>query len=188
MILEQVRQEVRKNQLASAGKEVKTITWDGDTTGKVVIPDFATNRDDSSFVRVYDKFSAITKESIKRIVIDMNGVQQELPKSMYTVVEQEGLLFISDTGASIVFAILVPAGFEEIGFVEGIYFFSGFMYTGWGTDEVAIVEIELELETIHPIPQEYIPPLDRLILNGADGNQYALTITDGALSVAPVTT
>lgn len=43
-------------------------------------------------------------------------------------------------------------------------------------------------ETIHPIPQEYIPPLDRLILNGADGNQYALTITDGAISVAPVTT
>lgn len=41
---------------------------------------------------------------------------------------------------------------------------------------------------IHPIPQEYIPPLDRLILNGADGNQYALTITDGAISVAPVTT
>ena len=40
----------------------------------------------------------------------------------------------------------------------------------------------------YPIPQEYIPPLDRLILNGADGKQYALTVTDGAISVAPVTT
>lgn len=74
-----------------------------------------------------------------------------------------------------------------------IYFSGQFCGFAWqesktGTTTDTTISITTETETIHPIPAEYIPPLDRLILNGADGNQYALTITDGALSVAPVET
>lgn len=43
-------------------------------------------------------------------------------------------------------------------------------------------------ETIHHINQKFIPPLDSLTLNGADGKQYRLTIDEnGALVIAAIT-
>lgn len=35
---------------------------------------------------------------------------------------------------------------------------------------------QVEFETIHPIPAEYIPPLDALYLNGTDGVRYKLYV------------
>lgn len=52
-------------------------------------------------------------------------------------------------------------------------------------DDFNIMELHgEEQETVYPIPQKYIPALDSIILNGADGKQYSLTVdTNGQLSV-----
>ena len=41
-------------------------------------------------------------------------------------------------------------------------------------------------ETIHPIDPKYLPPVDSLTMNGADGKQYKLTVNNGAISVSEV--
>ena len=47
-------------------------------------------------------------------------------------------------------------------------------------------EISREYEEIKPIDQKYIPPMDSITLNGADGNKYKLTVDEnGALAVNP---
>lgn len=44
----------------------------------------------------------------------------------------------------------------------------------------------LEYETIHPIDQKFLPPVDSITMNGADGKQYKLTVSGGALNIAEV--
>lgn len=42
-------------------------------------------------------------------------------------------------------------------------------------------------ETVHPIDQKFIPPVDSLTINGTDGKQYKLTVDEnGALAVTVV--
>ena len=41
-----------------------------------------------------------------------------------------------------------------------------------------------EVETIHPIDQKYIPPMDSITLNGADGNQYKVSVNASGALVA----
>ena len=46
--------------------------------------------------------------------------------------------------------------------------------------------VTLQWETIHPIDQKFIPPVDSLTINGTDGKQYKLTISGGSLNIAEV--
>lgn len=49
---------------------------------------------------------------------------------------------------------------------------------------VHTVEIQNLVDIAHPIDQKYIPALDLITLNGADGKQYRLTVDEnGALAV-----
>ena len=41
-------------------------------------------------------------------------------------------------------------------------------------------------ETVHPIDPKYLPPVDSITMNGADGKQYKLTVSGGALNIAEV--
>lgn len=46
--------------------------------------------------------------------------------------------------------------------------------------------IRVRSETIHPIDQKFLPPVDIITMNGADGKQYKLTVSGGALNIAEV--
>lgn len=57
-----------------------------------------------------------------------------------------------------------------------------------GTSESShTIAVYKDVETIHPIDKKYIPALDSLTLNGADGKQYSVTVdANGALAVTAV--
>jgi hypothetical protein len=54
------------------------------------------------------------------------------------------------------------------------------------TSETHTVGIYQNAETVAQIDKKFIPPLDSLILNGTDGNQYKVTVVNGALAVEVV--
>ena len=190
MILEQARQEAKKQQRGR--KEKKVITWDGDTTGKALVPGnvgYACKISDDPIdlsnltlkkitVENYDSYGYVSSMEYAGDLI----YSSEIPDMGIwgaNVIDGPAVLF---SGATLI--MVVKEDMEALS--KGVYLF----YQKDGSEnyfQESYVSV-VEFEKIHPIPQEYIPPLDRLILNGADGNQYALTITDGAISVAPVTT
>ena len=189
-LTEQMRQEIKENRLAYSEK--KTITWDGNTEGKASI---SVGDDGRLLFKVSDTPIVITQDNIKKVMFNGNE-KQTLSGDQVTVASQT---FDNNATLTVVYLELQNDGdikqyivvadndiyLEGTLLVEkGVYLWNN---TGTASTVPSYVSC-VELETIHPIPQEYIPPLDRLILNGADGNQYALTITDGAISVAPVTT
>lgn len=177
MILEQMRQEIKKNGLADT--ETKTVVWDGDMEGKLSFPFDPGNGAASFLVRVSENPIALTSETFKKMTISVSDEDIEEIQDV-TLVEDGPLLNILSNTGLVLGMILSQDVAEGDGVIlAGVYF----ILYGDG----AYIR-SLSYEEIHPIPAEYIPPLDRLILNGADGNQYALTITDGAISVAPVTT
>ena len=173
LLTEQMRQEIKKRQLAS--KEKKVIAWDGIIGDRPTITDTTTG---AMFAKVSDHPIEVTKDNVKRVILysgeDIVIEEVEISSSGY----------VTSIHALDALVCLISHDASENSLVpEGIWF----VYLDENGIDVAFAK-SLELETIHPLPAEYIPPLDRLILNGADGNQYALTITDGAISVAPVTT
>lgn len=183
MILEQAKQYTDSQKLWRT--ERKTLAFDGNPEGKESQP-IEVNGNAAVMVRVSDSPVKFTKEKIKKLswlfagqtVHDLSGI---------SVVEHDAtipgriVMFTDPDGATYQLVMVVDQDLTmgEMTLSKGVYF----LYV----DDHSYTSL-LEIEIITPIPQEYIPPLDRLILNGADGNQYALTITDGALSVAPVTT
>ena len=185
MILEQARHEAKKQKLA--GKTTQTITFDGNIEGKYCIPMPGLDEESYKLVRVSEEPIDLTAETLKSLKIrTVTGEAMETKNEVtFRSVPEAGMTMVYHTysnGDDEYRVCVVDQDFEEDGIeiLAGVYFgwlYNGYMYT-----------TSLSYEEIHPIPQEYIPPLDRLILNGADGNQYALTITDGAISVAPVTT
>lgn len=188
LILEQARQEVKKNQLASTGKEVKTITWDGAVDNKLMI----NFNDHVDLVKI----SVAPIDFEKSAPIKVTAQQDTVSKTFesFQVMNEEmdtgsaSLVLSNELGKTALLAMSVFGTLpteSEIMYEEGLYLAK---FVGGSSSAGYVSSLEYMAEVIHPIPQEYIPPLDRLILNGADGNQYALTITDGAISVAPVTT
>lgn len=47
-------------------------------------------------------------------------------------------------------------------------------------------KLEFTWGTVKTIDPKFIPPMDSIILNGADGKQYKLTVSGGALNIAEV--
>ena len=175
MILEQVRQEAKK--IRPAHTEVKTLINDGTSPGK----DFFGNG--NLYAKVSDE--PIDLSTVIDISITENETTTTLPHNSFLYEGNEYshmLYFNSGSGVINENSLMLFSAFvddEGDGVQKGTYALSLDAQNGIS---------KIRYEAIHPIPQECIPPLDRLILNGADGNQYALTITDGAISVAPVTT
>lgn len=179
LILEQVRQEAKKNRLAHTEKKV--LTYDGNLDNYLAKEDMPDGVGGTRyFVKLLD--SPIDLHSVTRVLLvtasgytDMIELNQENSR-VEDDGEGTGFLYVYYQGIE----LPVLAVSELFGTI--VFYFDSIYgsITCWASS--------VEIQTIHPIPAEYIPPLDRLILNGADGNQYALTITDGAISVAPVTT
>lgn len=174
LILEQARQEAKKQQLA--GTERKTITWDGIIGDRQTI---AIGSKNLIFAKISEYSAEVEAKDIKKLVVSVEGA--EISMDEYELAYSGSYVTIHFPGSPEDVLCIISADTTDIASIPaGVWFLTP-------TSE-DIYTSRLELETIHPIPQEYIPPLDRLILNGADGNQYALTIIDGAISVAPVTT
>lgn len=189
-LTEQMRQEIKKNRLAYSEK--KTITWDGNTEGKasIAVDDYG-----PLLFKVSDTPIVITQDNIKKVTFNGNE-KQTLSGDQVTVASQT---LDNNATLTVVYQELQNDGdiFQCIAVADNDIYYEGtflaekgvYLRNDTGTASTVPSYVScVELETIHPIPQWAIPPLDRLILNGADGNQYALTITDGAISVAPVTT
>ena len=139
------------------------------------------------YVKVSDVPIDFEKETPISVTVTMSGVGGEYIyyKLQASTVEDidAGVILssvLTENGECFAFSSLNNFQIEEQIFEKGLYF----LYS----DSGYVSKLVYNAQTIHPLPQWAIPPLDRLILNGADGNQYALTITDGAISVAPVTT
>lgn len=179
MILEQAKRYTNSQRLGYTEKKV--LIYDGN-------PDIREYQDNGMVYQVKVTDEVIDPDTVTKVIYTMatgdtitlsrdNGELKTFNKGeVYSGVL--GSLFGAE---GMVVAIQNP---PENSLIPTGTFLLGYDNYGEMTGYVSYVE----LETVNPIPQEYVPPLDRLILNGADGNQYALTITDGALSVAPVTT
>lgn len=75
--------------------------------------------------------------------------------------------------------ITIDEGYGSITLTPGIWIYQDY------NDDFTIRELLGETkENVYPIPQKYIPALNSIVLNGADGKQYSLTVdANGQLSV-----
>ena len=170
IVLDAAKQYTDGQRLAHTEIVKKAITWDGDLTGKESI---------GVWIRISDTPISVTPESFSRVVITNGANKMIYDAATIDVSSTETIVLVEVSPGGKMPAVLIVVGDETM--PDGVYFIE--LEAGYW-----VSLLETKEATIHPIPQEYIPPLDRLVLNGADGNQYALTITDGAISVAPVTT
>lgn len=194
MILEQVRQEAKKQQLGHI--DVQKYSYNGDPSGKDQFRyPYAESKYDVFYVHISRDIFSVRQDVVKKIeaTVSWNGevtkTEINLEQLLFEGGDFGGIIFQTDGDAELAdFPLILvdPEGYED----SGEYIPKGISVRCVNIQDENIEQYIslIETQTIHPIPQEYIPPLDRLVLNGADGNQYALTITDGAISVAPVTT
>jgi hypothetical protein len=163
------------------------LTYDGNDDGKFVIGEPGTEQ----LVKVSD--TPIDANGIKRATFcvpeDADGFPKEYPSPGVTmIVETVGADEFGANGTIVVIeyelgglpvCFVVPNGTDD--FPTGTYFCQlggGVVYTA---------SIEYETETIHPIDPKYIPALDSLTLNGADGKQYKLAVDEsGALAATAI--
>lgn len=75
--------------------------------------------------------------------------------------------------------ITIDGSYGQVTLTPGIWIYQNH------NDDFTIRELLGETkENVYPIPQKYIPALDSIVLNGADGKQYSLTVdANGQLSV-----
>lgn len=149
LILEQARQEAKKQQLGSI-EPGKAFTFDGDSTGKTVVGD------------IYVKISGETLDigNVASFTFTNNGKKTVVTSDMFDIIDGTTIFVGADE-----FVFTPPEG---VGLESGLYVLC------YSADSfVSRVEFT---DIIHPIPQEYIPPLDRLILNGTDGVRYKLYV------------
>lgn len=179
MILEQAKQEAKNNQLAYTEK--KTITWDGNITGKEVIEGLGVKISDNTFD------VSKTKRLVLRIVQKDSSntieIEQDIDLSTAVFFEESeigiaGIEDSDDNGALYLFVVSK----ETDGLTKGVYCY----YSNYSEMVISYISL-IEYETIHPVPQWAIPPLDALYMNGTDGVRYKLYVdTAGQLQVEVV--
>lgn len=165
MILEQVRQEVKKHQLGST-EPGKIYTFDGDMDGKVIT---------NGCVKISDTPMDLTLLTKATLTIHPDIVEE----FGTSYVEYTDIVVLEETAyGQVAFSdeIQLAVSVKEPGTdfpVSGLYVVVDTMDEGklgaW------ISELKFS-KVIHPIPQEYIPPLDALYLNGTDGVRYKLYV------------
>ena len=188
-ILELAKEYTDSQQLGR--KKTTRLTFNGDAAGRPSFNDPGGGTE-FSWVNISDTPISFSPETLKKIEITTvhNGVSYVNELDLSTIFieggDGGGIIFESGVHEQYPIAYVFQEELREgdLVFPKGVNVRCGNYTSDNAYDYISLIQIQ----TIHPIPAEYIPPLDRLILNGADGNQYALTITDGAISVAPVTT
>ena len=188
-LLEQTRQETKKNQLASTEK--KRLECDH-LSGKHGLPIYLFG---IPVIKMSEEPIKITKDSITRIAAlgtdDYEQNNGNVDLSGIFVLDDGPLRYIGHETED-TYPWITIAG-EDVATDEGVIekgtYFTIFGYSGFPEEKTGFFYVTLlEYKEIHPIPKEYIPPLDRLILNGTDGKQYALSVdSSGQLVVEEVT-
>lgn len=144
----------------------KVFTYDGNESAEFI------DLNGLRLVHLSDGVFDLSK--IKRIKCEFASVGQEFEfvEGDFTLIDYNEFkavqVSLGNQSAPAVFAH--PAG--------GLY---GYAQPGFGY--LSYVEFA---ETVHPIDQKYIPPVDSLTMNGADGKRYKLTVNNGSISVAEV--
>lgn len=167
LILEQANQEAKKNRLAYTEKKV--LTYDGNLDNYLVKEDMPDGVGGTRYlIKLLD--TAIDLYSVTRVLlvtasgysdmIELSGENSRIENDS----EGTGFLYVYYQGIE----LPVLAVSKHLGTIT-FYFDSIYgSITCWAGS--------VEIQTIHPIPQEYIPPLDALYLNGTDGVRYKLYV------------
>lgn len=167
LILGEAKRYTDSQRLAYSSKPV--YTFNGDTTGKVQVEEYIKISDDTP------DLTQITKV----VAFGQDGFHGEITGDDLTITNQSSNGWDEQDariGEQIFIIVISNSSYELV--PNGLYVLS--------LDSGYISKIEFS-ETIHPIPAEYIPPLDHLILNGLDGKQYKLTVDEsGALTTTEV--
>ena len=163
-LTEQMRQEIKKQSLAHTERRALVFTG--------ALDDMHTSGDGTYIAKVTDEI--IDLASVVRItaqtaaqpmqfdVTAENSRMEDLGGGVY-------MLFCQYMGME--FPTVMTAT-EGSNVVSG----SGTYVMGFDMDGFLGWISRVDLETIYPIPQEYIPPLDALYLNGTDGVRYKLYV------------
>lgn len=168
IILDEAKQYTNSQRIAYMEGQAD-ITFDGNIEGKEIIPG-------SSLVKVSDTAYDLTK--VKTVTQRLNnGTYVTLAADAFTFEGAEGaayLLYGNDVG--VVSSQKGSILDEDSGIV-------GTFVLAVGSTWISKVEFA---KTIHPIDQKFLPPVDSITMNGADGKQYKLTVSGGALNIAEV--
>lgn len=173
----------------------KVFTFDGDRTGKVV-----TELVTGKYVRISDvpmDFKTVTKitSQFHPVLAAAFGIpeKQELTAESLTVKDEsydgnEYQLLGTDDGY---FAISITSNPVDIPLglyvMCGTFGEQGIELDGIDPNETAMWVSSVEFpETIHPIDPKFIPPMDSLTLNGADGKRYKLSVDENGQLVTAV--
>lgn len=179
-----IRELEESGQIGFTKSKVKTLTFDGDIAGKetfsgelLFVPGI--------YVKISD--SAIFADELQSIIgtaIGDKAVCNSIPMDTVTWdVEAGATIFqIANWPAPAILAFPTDMVLDESHTVTaGTYVL--YMDT-WLTYVSAIT---CGTETVRPIDPKFLPGIDALTLNGADGKQYKLVVdASGALAVTPI--
>ena len=161
-----------------ASSETKTITWDGNSDNHEIL-----DLEDIVFVKIYDE--PIDNNKVTEVEVSFTGA--EVGVVTHNIFQKESMEW-SEEGIGKILTISLGDYVDYS--VPGILMIITEDVEGWCTKGVYALLIgafwvsKIITETIHPIDPKYIPAMDSITLNGADGKQYEVTVdANGALSV-----
>lgn len=159
-------------------KVEKTIfTWNGDTTGKTIVEG---GEEDNNGCKISDNLIDAEKAKLVKLRLfhDKSGMELDI-EDIYESKELLPLAYGFKAGGLEENKTLLSIFYQDMaGVSKGVYLGYG---DGWYVSYA-------EFETIHPIDQKFIPPVDSIILNGADGKQYRLSVNESGELVTEATT
>ena len=166
-------------------KKAKTITFDGNLSGKEAIPGEVMGLS-GVYVKVSNTAFAVDELQSVSATMVFDGVKEtsEIPLSAITVQNDRSATYLVKNEIPIAIVVAESISSDELSMTVGTYFLCDENYLNLGTYYVS--SITYGKETIVPIDPKFIPPVDSLTINGTDGKQYKLTVNNGAISVAEV--
>ena len=178
---------------------IQKISYNSYTDTKEIIP-----YGNQHYARVLDTPITLTSENFKSVTMgvfwpnNINTVleySQEKGNASIRAVDEMGgaiCLFCTDPdGKPVEYPIVAifeqdfPAELAGVDISKGVYFYTADDAVG---NEAFIIKIDLEYKTTSTIDQKFIPPMDSIILNGADGKQYKLSVNESGELVTEATT
>lgn len=145
----------------------KTITFDGNTTGKETIPGEAIGLS-GVYVKVSNTAFAVDElQSVSgTMVVDGTEERNEIPLSAITVQEDGSTTFLVQNNAPIAIVVAESMTDGEFPITAGTYFLYDENYLTLGTFYVSA--ITYGKETIHPIDPKYLPGVCLPVVEIAD--------------------
>lgn len=132
-------------------------------------------------------FNTVTSWTASHM-INGNILEETLSKDELMLVSENtetgAVFFLCKTNSEIIIAISSSVDIPD----ETGNLLAGGTYLLCGEAEKELVDsAQLTVETIHPIDPKYLPALDSITLNGADGKQYKLAVDEsGALAATAI--